>query len=54
MNKLLVRSLIDIGELYKGRKYDFDFDHQFIETKKYDAKPTYKKLLQDDCQKNER
>ena len=25
--------------------YDVDFDHQFIETEKYDAKPTYKKLL---------
>lgn len=22
-----------------------DFDHQFIETEKYDAKPTYKKFL---------
>ena len=25
--------------------YDVDFDHQFIETEKYDAKPTYKKFL---------
>ena len=24
--------------------YDVDFDHQFIETEKYDAKPTYKKF----------
>ena len=24
---------------------DVDFDHQFIETEKYDAKPTYKKFL---------
>ena len=28
-----------------GQEYDFDFDHQFIETEKYDAKPTYKKFL---------
>ena len=25
--------------------YDVDFDNQFIETEKYDAKPTYKKFL---------
>ena len=25
--------------------YDVDFDHQFIETEKYDAKPTYKRFL---------
>ena len=25
--------------------YDIDFNHQFIETEKYDAKPTYKKFL---------
>src|SRR5574344_2066936 len=29
----------------KGKTYDFDFDHQFLETEKYDAKPTYKKFL---------
>lgn len=44
MNELLVRSLIAIGVLSKGRKYNFDFDHQFIETEKHDAKPTYKKF----------
>ena len=26
------------------KMYDVDFDHQFIETEKYDAKPTYKKF----------
>ena len=31
--------------LKSGQEYDFDFDHQFIETEKYDAKPTYKKFL---------
>ena len=30
-----------------NRKNDVDFDHQFIETEKYDAKPTYKKFLLD-------
>lgn len=25
--------------------YDVDFDHQFIETEKYDAKPRYKKFF---------
>ena len=25
--------------------YDFDFDHQFIETEKHDAKQAYKKFL---------
>ena len=25
--------------------YDVDFDHQFIETEKYGAKPTYKKFF---------
>ena len=28
-----------------GASYDFDFDHQFIETEKYDAKMTYKKIV---------
>ena len=44
MNELLVKALISTGELNEGEKYDFDFDHQFIETGKYDAKPTYKKF----------
>ena len=44
MHELLVRSLISTGVLSKGQEYDFDFDHQFIETGKYDAKPTYKKF----------
>ena len=32
-------------QLKEGEMYDVDFDHQFIETEKYDAKPTYKKFL---------
>ena len=34
-------------ELNEGQKYDFDFDHQFIETGKYDAKPTLTRSLPD-------
>jgi len=33
------------GQLKDGEMYDVDFDHQFIETEKYDAKPTYKKFF---------
>ena len=32
------------GQLKEGEKYDVDFNHQFIETELYDAKPTYKKF----------
>lgn len=45
MNTLLVKSLLASGELKAGCAYDVDFDHQFIETEKYDSKPTYKKFL---------
>ena len=33
------------GQLKEDEGYDVDFDHQFIETEKFDAKPTYKKFL---------
>ena len=45
LNKLLIKSLVSCGQLVAGEKYDFDFDHEFLETEKYDAKPTYKKFL---------
>ena len=45
MNSLLVNALLATGQLKAGFEYDFDFDHQFIETEKYDAKRTYKKFL---------
>lgn len=45
LNDLLLQSLVATGELNKGGWYDVDFDHQFIETEKYDAKPTYKHFL---------
>ena len=44
MNKLLVNALLKTGLLAAGKEYDLDFDHQYIETEKYDAKPTYKKF----------
>ena len=45
MNRLLINSLLKTGQLEAGKEYDMDFDHQYIETEKYDAKPTYKKFL---------
>lgn len=45
MNKLLINALLATGHLKANQEYDFDFDHQFIKTEKYDAKPTYKKFL---------
>ena len=42
MNCLLIKALLATGQLKSGQEYDFDFDHQFIETEKHDAKPTYK------------
>ena len=45
LNSLLVNALLATGQLKAGFEYDFDFDHQFIETEKYDAKRTYKKFL---------
>ena len=45
LNKLLINGLLATGQLKDGESYDLDFDHQFLETEKYDAKPTYKKFL---------
>ena len=45
LNILLLNCLLATGQLKEGEGYDVDFDHQFIETEKYDAKPTYKKFL---------
>lgn len=45
MNKLLVNALLKTALLKTGKEYDLDFDHQYIETEKYDAKQTYKKFL---------
>ena len=45
LNALLIKALISTGELNEVESYDVDFDHQFLETEKNDAKPTYKKFL---------
>ena len=45
MNQLLINALLATNGLKANQEYDLDFDHQFIETEKYDAKPTYKKFL---------
>lgn len=44
LNKLLVKALVCTNQLKKGESYDLDFDHQYIETEKFDAKRTYKKF----------
>ena len=44
-HRIPVNALISTGELREMDEYDVDFDHQFLETEKYDAKPTYKKVL---------
>ena len=44
LNCLLVKVLKNTGQLMAGESYDLDFDHQFIEMEKYDAKMTYKKF----------
>ena len=45
LNALLIKALMSTGELNEVESYVVDFDHQFLETEKYDAKPTYKKFL---------
>ena len=45
LNTLLLNCIFASGQLKGSEMYDVDFDHQFIETEKYDAKPTYKKFL---------
>ena len=44
LNTLLLNCLLAMGQLKSGVGYDLDFDHQFIETEKLDAKVTYKKF----------
>ena len=45
LNTFLLNCLLTTEQLKEGGEYDIDFDHRFIETEKYDAKPTYKKFL---------
>ncbi len=44
LNTLLLNCMFASGQLKEGEMYDVDFDHQFIETEKYGAKPTYNKF----------
>lgn len=44
VNDLLVEALLAQGQLRPGGQYDMDFDHQFLETEKYDTKMTYKRF----------
>ena len=46
LNTLLLNCMFASGQLKEGEMYDVDFDHQFIETEKYDAKLTYKKFFE--------
>lgn len=45
LNTLLLNCIFASDQLKEGEMYDVDFDHQFIETEKYDVKSTYKKFL---------
>ena len=45
LNTLLLNCLLSTGQLKGGEGYDIEFDHQIIETEKYDAKHTDKKFL---------
>ena len=45
LNYLLLDALIASGQLVPGESYDLDFDHQYIETEKFDAQRTYKRFL---------
>ena len=45
LNQLLIKLLLATGQLTEGSGYDVDFNHQFLDAEKYDAKPTYKKFL---------
>ena len=46
LNTLLLNCMFASGQLKEGEMYDVDFDHQFIETEKYDAKRTRKKNVE--------
>ena len=45
LNTLLLNCLLSTGQLKEGGEYDVDFDHQFIEAEKYDAKPRTRNFL---------
>ena len=52
LNTLLLNCLLATGQLKEGEGYDVDFDHQFIEAEKFDAKVSVSAMLVDTRQKN--
>lgn len=42
LNGLLVYTAVNSGALTPGGEYDLDFDHEFLESETWEAKPTYK------------
>ena len=44
LNTLLLNCMFASGQLKEGEMYDVDFDHQFMGTEKYDAKPWHKEV----------
>lgn len=45
LNGLLMYTAIMSGLLAIGKEYDFDFDHEFLESETWEAKPTYKGFM---------
>lgn len=45
VNSLLLDCLMTTGQLNTETAYDLDFDHEFLQAEKYDAKRTYKHFL---------
>ena len=45
LNGLLLSVLSDTGYFDPEKEYDLDFDHNYLETEKFDTKKTYKKFL---------
>jgi len=43
LNSLMVKLLMQTGQLKPNISYDFDYDNQIVPNKKYDSKRTYKK-----------
>lgn len=43
LNELLLKLLLKTKQLEQGKVYDFDFDHEFVPTEKYDTVYSYKK-----------
>ena len=42
LNGLLMYAAVRSGMLHPGEEYDFDFDHEYVASETWDARPTYK------------